>query len=119
MVLLEQNQRNKLYLSWDPVSCNRYKRTSAKRRGVTVTRNSSHFKREIPYLHGEDNLQFSSSVEEEEGEMTAQKHENPKNDIAGDISGEKIDNAMQDVELRRYPRRQNRNIRPQYYEEIR
>ena len=114
---MKQNQRNKLYLPWDPVSRNRYKRISAKRRGVTVTRNSSHFKRVIPYLHGEDNLYFSSSVEEEEGEMTAQQHKDPQNDIAGDISGEEIDNAMQDQQLS--PRRQNRDIRPQYYEGIR
>ena len=65
-----------------------------------------------------DDPYFSSSEEEEEGEMTAQQQEDPQNDIASDISDEEIDNAEQDQQLRRYPRRENRDIRPQYYEEI-
>ena len=48
--------------------------------------------------------------------MTAQQQEDSQNDIARDISDE-IDNAEQDQQLRRYPRRENRDIRPQYYEE--
>ena len=74
---------------------NRYKRITAKRR-VTVTRNSSHFKRVIPYLQEVDDPCFSSSEEEEEEEMTAKQQEDPQNDIASDISDEEIDNADQD-----------------------
>ena len=61
---------------------------------------------------------YFSSSEEEDGEMTAQQQEDPQNDIARDISDEEIDNAEQDQQLRQYPRRENRDIRPQYYEEI-
>ena len=119
-VLLKQNQRNKLYLLWDPspyrVTGIKVSQITAKRRGVTVTRNSSHFKRVIPNLQEVDDPHFSSSEEEEEGEMTAQQQD-PQNDIASDILDEAIDNAEQDQQLRRYPRRENRDIRPQYYKE--
>ena len=64
-----------------------------------------------------DDPYFSCSEEEEEREMTAQQQEDPQNDIASDISDEEIDNAVQDQQLRRYPRRENRDIRPQYYKE--
>ena len=97
LVLLKQNQRNKLYLPWDPspyrVTGIKGSQITAKRRGVTVTRNSSHFKRVIPYLQEVDDPYFSNSEEEEEGEMTAQQQEDPQNDIASDISDEEIDNA--------------------------
>jgi hypothetical protein len=46
-----------------------------------------------------------------------QQQEDPENDIASELSDEDIDNAEQDQPLNRYPRRENRDIRPQYYEE--
>ena len=90
---------------------------TAKRRGVTVTRNSSHFKRVIPHLQEVDDP-YSNSSEEEEGEMAAQQQQkDPENDIASELSDEDIDNAEQGQPLNRYPGRENRDIRPQYYEE--
>jgi hypothetical protein len=107
LVLLKQSQRNKIYLPWDPspyrVTGIKGSQITAKRRWVTVTRNSSHFKRVIPYLQEVDDP-YSNSSEEEEGEMAAQQDED-------------IDNAEQDQPKNRYPRRENRDIRPQYYEE--
>jgi hypothetical protein len=91
------------------------KQITAKRRGVTVTRNSSHFKHVIPYLQEVDNP-YSNSSEEELAAQ--QQQEDPENDIADELSDEDIDNAEQDQPLNRYPRRENRDIRPQYYEEI-
>ena len=121
LVLLKQNQRNEFYLPWDPspyrVTGIKGSQITAKRRGVTVTRNSSHFKRVIPYVQEVDDPYFSRSEDEKEGEMTAQQQDDPQNDIASDISDEEIDNAEQDQQLRQYPRRENRDIRPQYYEE--
>ncbi|CAB4041358.1 Hypothetical predicted protein [Paramuricea clavata] len=67
---------------------------TAKRRGVTVTRDSSHFKRVIPYLQELDDPYSNSSEEEEDGEMAVQQQqEDPENDIASELSGEDIDNA--------------------------
>ena len=58
---------------------------TAKRRGVTVTRNSSHFKRVIPYLHEVDDP-YSSSSEDEDGRngspATTGRSEDLENDIA-------------------------------------
>jgi transposase InsO family protein len=121
LVLLKQSQRNKLYLPWDSspyrVTGIKGSQITAKRRGVTVTRNSSHFKRVIPYLQEVDDP-YSNSSEEEEGEMAAQQQQkDPENDIASELSDEDIDNAEQDQPLNQYPRRENRDIRPQYYEE--
>ncbi|CAB4031109.1 Uncharacterized protein K02A2.6 [Paramuricea clavata] len=111
LVLLKQSQRNKLYLPWDPspyrVTGIKGSQITAKRRGVTVTRNSSHFKRVIPYFQEVDDP-YSNSSEEEEEEMAAQQQqEDPENDIASELSDEDIDNAEQDQPLNRYPRREN------------
>ena len=46
-----------------------------------------------------------------------QQQEDPENDIASELSDEDIDNAEQDQPLNRYPRRENRDILPQYSEE--
>ncbi len=120
LVLLKQNQRNKLYLPWDPspyrVTGIKGSRITAKRRGVTVTRNSSHFKRVIPYLQEVDDPYFSSNEEEEEGEIAAER-EGIENDIERDQPDDEIGDVQQEDRPRRYPRRENRDIRPQYYAE--
>ena len=46
-----------------------------------------------------------------------QQQEDREHDIASELSDEDIYNAEHDQPLNRYPRRANRDIRPQYYEE--
>ncbi|XP_028412197.1 uncharacterized protein LOC114535020 [Dendronephthya gigantea] len=122
LVLLKQSQRNKLYLPWDPLPYRVTKikgsQITAKRRGVMVTRNSSHFKRVIPYMQEVDDPYSNSSEEEEDGEGAVQQQQDDSgNEIESDLSDEDTDNAEQDQPLSRYPRRGNRGIPPQYYEE--
>ena len=70
LVLLKQKEKNKLNLPWDPmpyrVSSLKGSRVAAHRRGAQVTRNSSYFKRIIPYMKDVDDSYFASSEEEEE-----------------------------------------------------
>lgn len=124
LVLLKQNKQNKLSLPWDPspyrVTRIKGSQLTAKRRGATVTRNSSYFKRVIPYLDEVDDPYLTSS-EEEEGDIPAnQEREDMENDIGSDLSNQEIDNDEREQPPRRYPRRETRDVRPQYYaEEIR
>ena len=108
---MKQSQRNKLYLPWDSspyrVTGVKGSQITAKRRGVTVTRNSSHFKRVNPYLQKVDDP-YSNISKEEDGEMAGQQQqEDPEHDIASELSDEDIDNAEHDQPLNRYPRRAN------------
>ena len=119
LVLMKQHQRNKLYLPWNPspyrVTRVKGSQITAKRRGVTVTRNSSHFKRITPYMKDVDDPYFSNSEEEEEfGARFSEK----ENEIGYDVSDDDVDEEPREEEqARRYPRRENRDNRPRYYEE--
>ena len=88
---------------------------TVKRRGVTATRNSSHFKRITLYTKDVDDPYFSNSEEEEEfGARLSEK----ENEIGYDVSDDDVDEEPREEEqARRYPRRENRDNRPRYYEE--
>lgn len=115
LVLLKKKQKNKLHLPWDPspyrVSSLKGSRVTAQRRGVQVTRNSSYFKRIVPYLKDVDDPYFASSEEEEK--------ENYNDREEYDFSDEEDDNQEPEEpeQQRRYPVRRNRAVRPQYYSE--
>jgi hypothetical protein len=63
-----------------------------------------------------DDPYFSSNEEEEEGEIAAER-EGIENDIERDQPDDEIGDVQQEDRPRRYPRRENRDIRPQYYGE--
>ena len=126
LVLLKQKQKNKPCLPWHPspyrISSLKGSRITAQRRGVTVTRNSSHFKRVIPYLKQVDDPYLASS-EEEEGKQVNEHNQHEDNDSSNDEDDDQQQQQQQQQQdnqvnqQRRYPRRKNRDNRPQYFAE--
>ena len=117
-------ETNKLSLSWDPAPYRvvgiKGSQVTAKRGGVIITRNSSHFKRIVPYVGEVDDPYYSYAEEEEEGEMAGNRQrEDEENEIGveSELSEKDNDDGEQENQQMRYPRRENRGSRPQYYEE--